>query len=82
MSVHSESVSNACEIAQKHLKVSQETMKARFDQKAKMRVFKPGDTVLVLLPLTQEPLAARFSGPYKVEKRLNDVNYVINTPDR
>ena len=72
----------ACEVARDHLKGAQESMKARFDCKAQVRTLKPGDKVLALLPLAQNPLAARFQGPYTVEKRLNAVNYVINTPDR
>lgn len=27
-------------------------------------------------------LQARYSGPYRVERRVNDLNYVISTPDR
>ena len=77
-----ERLSKACEVAKEHLKVSQGKMKAHADKNAKERSFKPGDKVLVLLPLLGEPLKARFSGPYLVKKKLNDVNYVISTPDR
>ena len=71
----------ACEVARDHLKGAQESMKAQFDRKAQVRTLKPGDKVLAPLPLAQNPLAARFQGPYTVQKRLNAVNYVINTPD-
>ena len=37
--------------------------------------------VLVLLPLQGHSLSARFSGPYRVAKKLSDVDYVIHTPD-
>ena len=57
-------------------------MKARFDQNATARNFMPGDKVLVLLPLPGEPLSAKFSGPYLVEKKLSDVNYVVGTHDK
>nr|XP_054765775.1 uncharacterized protein LOC129272688 [Lytechinus pictus] len=77
-----ERLSKACDVAKEHLKVSQGKMKAQADKNAKERSFKPGDKVLVLLPLQGEPLKARFSGPYIVKKKLNDVNYVISTPDR
>ncbi len=73
---------HACETAREHLEKSQRAMKARFDQKAEVREFKPGDQVLALLPLAQNPLAAKFHGPYRVEKKLGSVNYVILTPDR
>ena len=63
----------ACEVAGDHLKESQEHMKARFDHRAEVRELKPGDKVLALLPLAQNPLTARFQGPYTVRKRLNPV---------
>ena len=28
------------------------------------------------------PLQARYYGPYTVEKKLSDVNYIVNTPGR
>ena len=44
--------------------------------------FEEGDLVLVLLPLIGKPLQARLCGPYKVVQRLNEIDYVIATPDR
>ena len=74
-----ERLSKACSVAQEHLKVSQRVMKTRADKKSEVRIFKPGEKVLVLLPLPGEPLKAKFSGPYCIKKKLNDV---ISTPDR
>ena len=71
-----------CEMARKHLKESQSGMKAQADRKEETHNFKPGNKVLALLPMVQNPLAARFQGPYKVERKLNAVNYVVSTPDR
>ena len=77
-----ERLTKACEVAREHLKTAQDKMKKKADKNAKARSFKPGDKVLVLLPLQGEPLKAKFSEPYCVKKKLNDVNYVISTPDR
>ena len=38
------------------------------------RRFKPGDKVLVLLPIHGHPLQAQYSGPFIVEKRVNNVD--------
>ena len=61
MSNFKERLSKACSVAQEHLKVSQRVMKTRADKKSEVRIFKPGEKVLVLLPLPGEPLKAKFS---------------------
>lgn len=50
-------------------------MKGQFDLKTVVRTFQPGDKVLALLPVPG-------SGPYVVEKKLNETSYVISTPHR
>ena len=72
----------AGKMAEENLKQSQEKMKTWYDQKARDRVFEPGDKVLIFLPVTGSPLRASFRGPYLVKERLNDLNYVIKTTDR
>ena len=57
-------------------------MKKWYDKNATLRNFRVGDKVLVLLPLQDHPLQARYFGPYSVAKKVNEVDYVINTPDR
>jgi len=57
-------------------------MKRWYDRNAKQRHFKVGDKVLVLLPLQNHPLQARYFGPYSVARKVNEVDYVINTPNR
>ena len=71
-----ERLSKACELAHKHFQATQADMKAEYDRCTEARSFKPGDKVLVLLPLQSDPLSAKFSGPYTIEKKLNEVNYV------
>ncbi|XP_076049696.1 uncharacterized protein LOC143030434 [Oratosquilla oratoria] len=68
--------------ARETLQSAQERMKQNYDRKARVREFKQGDKVLVLLPFQGNPLRAKFSGPYVVVKRVGELNYVVATPDR
>ncbi|PIK48776.1 hypothetical protein BSL78_14342 [Apostichopus japonicus] len=77
-----ERLHKASKLAKDNLLKSQDRMKKRFDQKSKERSFQTGEKVLVLLPVHGEPLRARFSGPYRVAKKISDVNYIIDTPGR
>ncbi len=77
-----ERLHTACTFAKKSLGEAQKSMKKRFDKKSVTRVIKPGDEVLVLLPVPGSALSARFAGPYVVSKKLSDTDYVVHTPDR
>ena len=57
-------------------------MKARYDQKTVDRNFKEGDQVLALLSIPGRPLQARYFRPYTIARKMRDVNFVVNTPDR
>uniref|UniRef100_H3BXP7 Gypsy retrotransposon integrase-like protein 1 n=1 Tax=Tetraodon nigroviridis TaxID=99883 RepID=H3BXP7_TETNG len=57
--------------------IAQENLKS-----ATARSFEPGEKVLVLLPIPGSSLQARYSGPYLVEKKVGDRDYLIATPDR
>ena len=71
----------ACEAAKSNLKKAQGKMKQNFDKNTKERSFKSGDKVLALLPIPGRPLQARYFGPYTVEKKASDLNYIITTHD-
>ncbi len=71
-----EQLHSACDIAKAHLVHTQSKMKSV------KRNFQPGDQVLVLIPVPSSALHARFAGPYSIEKKLSETNYVISTPDR
>ena len=75
-------LSRACEVARSNLKTSQGKMKARYDNHVIDRKFKSGDKVLALLPIPGRPLQARYFGPYTIDKKTSDLNYIINTPGR
>ena len=72
----------ATEIAKENLKQSQAKMKTWYDKDAKARVFKPGDKVLALFPVQRHPLQAKYSGPYEIESKVGELDYVIKTPGR
>ena len=72
----------AGQIAKRNLQESQSKMKVWYDRKAKSRCFEPGDRVLVLFPVAGNPLQAKYTGPYKVVKKISDTNYLVKTPDR
>ena len=73
---------NACEIANNNLKQTQKDMKSRYDKNTKVRVFKPGDKVLIFLPIQGRSLNARYQGPYEIESCHSPLNYLVKTPDR
>ena len=75
-------LTKAWEVARSNLKSAQSKMKLHFDENAQNRNFDPGDKVIALLSIPGRPLQARYYGPYTVEKKLIDVDYIINTPGR
>lgn len=72
----------AGELAREKLGSSQQKMKQKYDRKAELRGFSPGDKVLALLPLINSPFQAKYFGPFTVLRRVSDLNYVIETPGR
>ena len=69
-------------LAEQSSRVSKQRAKTWFDTRARLREFAPGDLVLMLLPVRGNPLQAKFSGPYKILKKLSNTNYIVSTPDR
>lgn len=72
-----ERLQHACKFAQAQMGSVQAKMKERFDEKSVRRAFSAGDEVLVLLPVVGSALQARFTGPYVVDSKLSETNYVI-----
>ena len=60
----------AGQMAKRNLQESQSKMKVWYDRKAESRLLEPGERVLVLFPVVGNPLQAKYSGPYKVVKKL------------
>jgi hypothetical protein len=57
-------------------------MKQWYDKDTTKRSFKPAEIVIVLLLIHCHPLQAKYCWPYVIESRLNDLNYIVNTPTR
>ena len=53
-----------------------------YDENAQDRNFEPGDKVFALLPIPGKPLQATYYGPYTVDKKLSEVNNIVNTSGR
>ena len=57
-------------------------MKHWYDKDAMVRELKPGEKIIVLLLIPCHPLPDKQFWPYVIESRLNDLNYIVNTPTR
>ena len=73
-------LTRAYEIEQANLKQSQVKMKQLYDKDAMIRIFKSGEKVIVLFLIRCHPLYATYCWPFVIESRLNDLNYIVNTP--
>lgn len=71
---------NACRFWKNSMAVAQQSMKKHFDPKSVTCVIKPGDEVLVLLPVPGSVLSGHFAGPYMVSKKLSETGFVVHTP--
>jgi len=67
---------------QENLKAAATRQKVWYDRNARERTFQAGDQVLVLLPTSSSKLTAQWLGPYRVERQLGKVNYLVYMQDR
>ena len=72
-------LSECTKLAQEHLKDSQSKMKLWYDQTSRDKSFEEGEEVLVLLPTSSRSLEARWQGPFKIQHKLSNLNYEIDT---
>ncbi|XP_035998471.1 uncharacterized protein LOC118564417 [Fundulus heteroclitus] len=68
--------------AQDNLKAAQQHQKTWYDQKARDRVFLPGQKVLLLLPTSDNKLLTKWHGPYEITKQVSKVVYELYMPER
>jgi len=82
VSDHWTKTSTAYQLTQKNLTAAQGRMKVWYDRKAHKSSFNLGDKVLVLLPIPGHPLQVLYCGPYVIQEKVNDVTYIVQTPER
>ncbi|XP_075753964.1 uncharacterized protein LOC142818437 [Pelodiscus sinensis] len=65
------------EFAKANLWEAQVRQTQYYDQRARFWEFNPGDRVLLLLPIRESKLLARWQGPYEVVRRIGPVDYEL-----
>jgi hypothetical protein len=71
-----------CQMAQQELTKSQGKQQKYYNRKAKDRVFKTGDKVLLLLSSDHSKLLMQWKGPYEVLERVGISDYRVQLPHR
>ena len=69
-------------VTQERQETTQSTMKKRYDRNTRTRSFQEGDQVLVLMPVPSGKLAAQWTGPYLITRKLSPVTYSMDMHDR
>ena len=69
------------ELVQKNPSKSQTQQKNWYDRRSRVREFKAGDPVLVLLPTSTSKLLAQWQGPYQINKCMGKVTYMVDMHD-
>ena len=69
-------------LVQENMGAAQQNQKAWYDRKARERVLKPGQKVLLLLPTSDCKLLTKWHGPYEVSKQVGKVTYELYMPER
>jgi hypothetical protein len=69
-------------IVRNHLKQAQLAQARVYNRGAQLRIFQPGDLVLVLIPMAECKFLAKWQGPYEVVDRVGEVNYRVRQPGR
>ena len=69
-------------IVRDHIWRAQQAQARVYDRGAQLRVFQPGELVLVLVPTAECKFLAKWQGPYEVVDRVGEVNYRVRQPGR
>ena len=77
-----EKLRDMAEIVEENLTRVQSKQKRWYDKGARLREFKKGDPVMVLLPTSSSKLLAQWQGPYQIIERTGKVTYRVDLHDR
>lgn len=69
-------------MVKEHLLQAQTAQQRIYNRGAQLRVFSPGDRVLVLVPTVESKFLAKWQGPFEVIERVGEVNYKIYQPGK
>jgi hypothetical protein len=69
-------------IVRDHLARAQQAQARVYNRGARVRNFRPGDQVLVLVPTSECKFLAKWQGPYEVIEAVGPVNYKVRQPGR
>ena len=69
-------------IVRDHLRQAQQAQARVYNRGAQLRLFRPGDLVMVLIPTSECKFLAKWQGPYEVMEQVGSVNYRVRQPGR
>ena len=72
----------ACELASKNMKSAKIMMKGWYDKKTKNCLLKWEIKYCYCYQYSKSPPTSKIFWPYLVMKKVNEVDYIIHTPDR
>ena len=70
------------ELVKENATKAQKKQKNYYDKKSRPQNLKVGDEVLILEPARRSKLQLEWNGPYKVTRRVSEVDYEVQTPGR
>ena len=75
-------IDETLKIASQNSSKAQARMKEHYDKSSSVRELRPGDSVLVLMPTSNNKLFATWKGPFEVLRRFENDNYEIQMDGR
>ena len=75
-------IKSACQAAQMNISEVASKSIQRQEKKSKLKVFLPGEKVMVLLPQTTNKLMLSLRGPYKIVKKQTHLVYLVQIDGR